>query len=151
MKSKFIGNIILLIAATFLFQACSSPVKDTAEISESEKELVRSIIQSPERAENVIELLAQRDELVASQVEMIGRYQKKMKKLNADYATDQQSFEHAIAEFNKERMVRQNLFLELIVAMKKATTAQEWEVIAKYQLDNMKPRTRSYQKITQGV
>jgi hypothetical protein len=146
-----VGKIMGLIMLMFLFQACSNTVKNTAELRENERELVRSTIDDPERAARLISLLDQRDQLVNKHIEMVSRYRKQMQKLNADYATDRQTFEKVIAEFDMERIRGQQLLLELTTAMKKQTSAEEWKEIAKYQVKNLDSRQLSYQQKAQGV
>jgi predicted nucleic acid-binding Zn-ribbon protein len=111
---------------------------------EDEKELIRSTVASAERADRVITLLDERDRLVAEHTEIIRGYRERMVALNADYSATRESFEEAISGYNNKRAQSQREFAELIDAMKKETTAEEWEAIAKYQIKKLNPRQLAY-------
>lgn len=151
MKKTFIFQWVALTLVIFLFQGCSGTVKNTTEARETERELVHRTIESPERAMRFISLLDQRDQLINNQIEAVNHYRQQMKNLNIDYTADRKSFEKAVAAFNKNRVQQQRLWVELIVAMKKETTAKEWKKITKFQLKHLNARELSYQQTVEGV
>ena len=158
MKRNRNGAIVLAVYTLLLLPACAlhKSAPDPAKVQqkmdatlEGEKELIRSTIADSERTDRLIALLDVRDRLVGEHAETIADYRDRMKVLNADYDAPRESFEEAIAGYNRERAAWQRRFVELIDAMKKETTAEEWKAIAKYQLKKLNPRELAY-KPTEG-
>jgi len=111
---------------------------------DAERELVRSTVADTGRADRLVELLAQRDRLVAEQAERIVRYRERMLALSADYDAERADFEEAAGVYNTERREWQRQVAELLAAMKNETTAEEWKTIAKYQHKKLNPRELAY-------
>ena len=103
------------------------------------------LLASAERADGLIALLGQRDRLVARQAETVRLHRDRMSALNADYNAERSSFEEAIADYNNERLDTQRDLAELIEAMKREATAEEWKAIAKYELKKLNPRELAYE------
>jgi len=117
--------------------------KMTATLN-GEKALIRSTVAEPERAERLVELLGERDRLVAEHSEMVRSYRERMRTLNADFGAERESFEAVVADYNEQRSASQRQFAQLIDSMKKQTTAEEWKAVAKYQLKKLNPRDMAY-------
>jgi hypothetical protein len=153
------AGIALAVAALVLLPACAlrkgppDPEKVQRKMTatlEGEKELIRSKVASPERADNVIALLDDRDRLVADHAKTVADYRNRMKALNGDYDADRSDFEEAIAAYNEDRAKWQSEFASLISAMKAEATATEWKAISKYQLGKLNPREMAYKEAGGG-
>ena len=147
------------MATLILLPACAGRkgAPDPAKVQEKmtatldgEKELIRSTVASAERADSLIALLDERDRLVVEHVETVRGYRERMMALNADYGAGREDFEEAISGYNKERSEAQRQFVELIDAMKKEATAEEWKVVAKYQIKKLNPRELAYKQAGGG-
>jgi len=161
MKKILITATATLAAISFLLlPACASrkeapdPVKVQEQIAEDrsqELDLVRSTVLDEERAERLIDLLADRYRLIADHSKEIGAHRDRMSVLNADYNAERKSFDVLIASYNSQRATAQKEFVSLIEAMKKETTAEEWKVITKYQLKRLDHRKLTYSQPSGGV
>ena len=150
-----------VIAALFtlLLLACASnkeapdPVKVQEEIAEyrvQELELVRTTVLDDERADRLIHLLGERDRLISGYAKEISAYRKQISELNADYNADRKSFDMLMANYNSRRAAGQKELIDLIGAMKKETTPEEWKVISKFQLKRLHPRSLTYSQSAAG-
>jgi len=138
------------VVVSVLFQGCSKEVRDTAELKTGEKELVRATVTDPARATRLLGLLEEWDRLVVLQAQTLRRYREQFKVLNADYNAKRNQFDSFMADFRNESLQRHRQYIALIVAMKKETTAEEWEVIAGYQLENFNQRERTRRLSEEG-
>jgi len=147
------------VAVLMVLPACSGrkgppdPAKVQQKLTatlEGERELIRSKVASQERANALIALLDDRDRLVAEHAKTVADYRDRMMALNADYGAERKSFEEAIAGYNENRAESQREFVELIDAMKKEATAEEWKAIAKYQIKKLNPRDLAYKQAGGG-
>jgi hypothetical protein len=110
----------------------------------AERQLLVDVIEDEERLSEVLELLSERDRLVAEYAELVTAYREEMKTLNAGYDTTREEFEQAFDEYNGLRAVTQKEIVALIGKMKEATTAEEWKKISKYQVKKLNPRELAY-------
>lgn len=160
MKTSFAVTATTIAAISFfLLPACASrkdapdPIKvqeESAEYRNQEIELVQSSVPDQERADRFIQLLSERDRLVSDHTEEISAYREQMSALNADYNAERASFDLLMTSYNNERATAQKEFVALIEAMKKETTAEEWNIISKYQLKRLHPRQLSYGQTSRG-
>jgi hypothetical protein len=67
-----------------------------------------------------------------------------MAALAADYDARREDFETLLADFNRQRASAQKDTIDLVAAMKAATTADEWKVISRFQLKRLHPRELAY-------
>ena len=160
MKSS--AGISLTTIATLaccLLASCASlrqppdPVAVQAQIAaarEQEIELVRATVADPERAERFINLLRERDGLVAAHAERLTAHRKRMAALAADYDARREDYETLLADFNRQRAAAQKQTIDLVAAMKETTTADEWATISKFQLKRLEPRKLVYGAAAQG-
>jgi hypothetical protein len=129
------------------------PVKvqrQIAEAREQEIELVRATVADPERAQRLLGLLAERDRLVEEHARRVVEHREKIALLAADYDARREDFEVLLARFNKQRESAQRETVDLVAAMKAATTAEEWKVISRFQLKRLEPRKLVYSTAAQG-
>ena len=159
MRRSIATTAALAVATLMLLPACAGrkgppdPAKVQQKMTatlDGEKELIRSTVASAERAESLVALLDERDRLVAEHTEIVRGYREQMMALNADYGAERESFEEAIAGYNNERMEVQREFVELIDAMKKEASAEEWKAVAKYQIKKLNPRELAYKQAGGG-
>jgi hypothetical protein len=152
-------SAILLTTGLLLFSACSlrpqvpDPVKVQEEIAEYRRQelaLISATIPDPERAERMIQLIGERDELIAQSTKTINAYREEMSILNADYHADRESFETLVASYNSQRAAAQERFTALIGAMKMEASPEEWKVISKFQLQRLEPRRLTYGQTAAG-
>jgi hypothetical protein len=153
-------TVILSTISLLLLPACASnkeapdPVKMQEEIAEyrsQERELVRSTVLDEGRAERLIDLLADRDRLIADNGEMIDTHRKKLTALNADYNASRESLDAQVNSFNDQRATAQQEFISVVKAMKQETTAEEWKTISKYQIKRLEPRKLTYNRPSGGT
>lgn len=146
-----VGFVVVSSCAT-LGQA-PDPVKVQAQIAaarEQEIALVRETVGDPARAERLIELLRERDLLVEEHARLLIAHREKIAALSADYDARREDFEIVLADFNRQRAVAQKDTIDLVAAMKAATTADEWKTISKFQLKRLEPRKLVYGAAAQG-
>lgn len=139
---------LLLLPACAKRKGVPDPEKVQAKMAatlDAERELVRSTVVDADSAERLIELLAERDRLVAEQAERVIRYQQRMLALGVDYDAERADFDAVAATYNTERREWQREVAELIATMKAETTAEEWKKIARYELKNLNPRELAYE------
>ncbi len=140
-------SVVLVTSCGIIIKKAPDPAKIQEAIAEyrnQELELVRETIPDSERADRFIQLLGERDRLVAKFAEDIEKYRMQMSELNADYNADRRSFDTLIDRFNQRRGAGQLEIIELIAAMKTETTPEEWKVIAKFQTKRLDPRRLTY-------
>ena len=161
MKTTFaVLTATITAISVLLLPACASrkeapdPVKVQEEIAEyrnQELDLVRSTVLDSERADRLIDLLADRDRLISDHIKEISAYREKMSALNADYNAQRESFDVLMTSYNGQRATAQREFVALIEAMKKETTVEEWKKISRYQLKRLNPRKLAYNQPSGGV
>jgi hypothetical protein len=151
---------ILTAISFLLLPACASnkeapdPAKVQEQIAEyrsQELDLVRSTVLDEERAERLIDLLADRDRVIANHTKVIMTYKEEMSALNVDYNAQRESFDVLVTGYNDQRETAQTELLSLIKAMKKETTAEEWKVISKFQIKRLEPRELTYNQPSGGA
>ena len=142
-----------------LLPACASrneapdPIKIQEQIAEyrlQELELVRQTVLDDERADRLIHLISERDKLIASIAKEVGAYRTQISELNADYNADRKSFDVLIANNNSRRAVVRTELVDLIGAMKRETTAEEWKAISKFQVKRLNLRSLAYSQTDAG-
>lgn len=156
--SQGISIVGIAILAVILLSCASprqppDPVKiqtQVAEAREQEIELVRATVADPEQAERLLELLAERDRLVAEHAKRVIEHRQKIAALTADYDARREDFEALLADFNRQRASAQKETIDLVAAMKAATTAEEWKVISRFQLKRLEPRKLVYGAAAEG-
>ena len=151
--------ILTMIAAACVLAACTSqqespdPVAVQQEIAANlanEADLVRSTVSDTDRANRVVGLLRERDRVISRHVKELVTYRQDMAILNDDYDAKRESFDQLLSAYNTEREAAQKELLGIITAMKKQTTAKEWQVISKYQLKRLHPRQNVYPDVKGG-
>ena len=115
-----------------------------AAAKEAERALVKRSVADADRANRLVELLAERDRVVAAHGDAVAAYRERMRAMNADYDTAPERLAEAVAAYNTQRQRLQSELAELIAEMKAATTADEWKTIAKYELKKLDPRELVY-------
>ena len=146
------GLAVILLSCASLRQP-PDPVAIQAQIAEAreqEIELVRATVADPERAKRLLELLAERDRLVEEHAKRVIEHREKIAALAADYDARREDFEAQLAHFNRQRASAQKETIDLVVAMKAATTAEEWKVISRFQSKRLEPRKLVYGAAAQG-
>ena len=150
------GRVILsfcVLALALLHQGCGSVRKASdpeavrvaiVEAQEQERQLVQATIQDPGRTERFLALMDERDNILRRHVAEIEEYRAAFERLNSDYHADRKEFESLVAQYNEQRGIAQDELVKLLEAMKRATTKAEWQVIAKFQKENLNPRDLSY-------
>ena len=146
--------VVLVLAACASRKEAPDPVavqEQIAEYRSEEIELVRSTVLDADRAERLIALLGERDQLISDHVQEIIAYRKEISALNADYNAERESFDVQMSKYNKQRESAQREVVALIAAMKKETTVDEWKILSKYQLKRLNPRKTGYPQTSGGV
>lgn len=144
----------LLLPACAWHKEAPDPVKVQEQIAEyrsQELDLVRSTVLDEERTERLIDLLADRDRVIANHTKVIKTYKEEMSALNADYNAQRESFDVLLTGYNDQRATSQKELLSLIKAMKKETTAAEWKIISKFQIKRLEPRELTYNQPSGGA
>ena len=139
--------VSLMAAAVF---GCAQPPVDPAQLRADETALVQATLSDPERQARLLELIDERDLLITQTRAMFDQYRREMRAINADYDASREVIVEMIDYYNRERAKKQLAFISLIEKMKRATTADEWAVIAQFQLKNFDPRRLVYQRLGNG-
>lgn len=143
---KFVPFLVAVLAL-----GCSKEPPSQAQQSVNEVTLVQATITDPQRAERLLALLDERDRLIEENAAMLRQYKREMKALNADFDAQRDVVVEIIDYYNRERALKQLRFIDLIEQMKRATTAEEWAVIADFQLQGFKARQLLYQPLAAGA
>ena len=98
----------------------------------------------PARAEKLLTLLEDRDRLIDDIAAMLHQYRGELQALNADYDVNRERAVEMLDYYNRDRAQKQLAFIGLLNAMKRATTAAEWQVVARFQLDHFNPHALVY-------
>ena len=149
-----IAIVVLVLAACASRKEAPDPAAVQEQIAEyraEEIDLVRSTVLDEDRADRLVALLGERDRLISDHMNEIVAYRKEMSTLNANYDAERESFDVLLKNYNKQRESAQREFVELIAAMKKETTVDEWKVISKYQIKKLDPRQTGYRQVQGGV
>ena len=153
----FIAATACLAAVALLSCAGLRQPPDPAKVQmkiaaarEKEIALVRETVSEPARAERFVELLGERDRLVEKHAKHVIEHREKMAVLAADYDAEREEFEALLTEFNRQRALAQKETIDLVVAMKATTTADEWKAISRFQLKRLQPRELIYGAAAQG-
>jgi len=118
-----------------------------AKVAASEaryRELARSTIADADRARTFVELLDERETLIAAQAEAVQEYAGAPKALNTDYDASRGDFERTILAYNSERRLTHSRFVDLMSRMKATTTEDEWKKLSKFELKELNPRSLVY-------
>jgi hypothetical protein len=145
--------VMLLLVSCASLRQPPDPVEVQAQIAEAraqEIELVRETVADPDRAERLLELLVERDRLLAEHAQHVIEHREKIAVLAADYDARREDFEVLLARFNRERASAQKDTIDLVAAMKATTTPEEWKVISRFQLKRLEPRKLVYGAAAQG-
>lgn len=145
---------VVLLASCVTVKQAPDPAKVQAQIAaarEQELALVRETVADSARAARFIELLRERDRLVEKHARLLVAHREKVALLAADYDARREDFETLLAEFNRQRAAAQKETIDLVAAMKAATTADEWKTISKFQLKRLEPRKLVYGAAAQGA
>lgn len=108
------------------------------------RQLIASVIDDPARAASFAALADERDSLIRRHSASVQRYSMAMSALNANYSATREDFEKLIRTYNSARHVAQIEAVALLGRMKATTTQKEWKTLAKFELDNLKPRATVY-------
>ena len=148
-----ISVLIVAVAALTVVSACAArkgppdPAKVERKLEQTksgERQLLAGLVRDEHRLTELLDLLVERDRLVAEYAEVVSAYRVDMKELNASYDTSREEFDRAFDEYNGLRSVTQKEIVELIGKMKALTTAAEWKKLSKYQLKKLNPRELTY-------
>lgn len=140
----------LLLAGCDLVDQPPDPAMVQQQIDafrQQELELVRNTIDDPVHEQRFLELISERDALIARSTEAVNAYRKRMSVLNADYHADRGQFELLLNDFNKAREMAQAQFVDILSRMKRETTPAEWKEIARFQSGNLNPRGLVYRSV----
>jgi hypothetical protein len=140
-----------------LLCACASQSEtlDPAQLEEQialyrtqEIDLVRSTILEQSRADQFIQLLDERDQLIARYVVEIDKYRQEMTALNANYHAERGRFDTLMADYYQGRANAQLELIALIESMKELTEENEWKVISRFQLKRLNVRELTYGRVS---
>ena len=156
--SRIVIAVTVSLAAVVLLSCASlrqppDPAKIQLKIAaarEKEVALVRETVSEPARAERLLELLGERDRLVEKHARHVIEHREKIAVLAADYDARREDFEALLADFNRQRALAQKETIDLVLAMKAATTADEWKTISRFQMKRLQPRQLVYGAAAQG-
>ena len=153
-KLAFITLTILM-----LLGACASQKDPTdpevarqkiADARATELDLVHTTVVDAERADRFIKLLSERDKYIEERLTAINTHRKRVLVLNADYHARRPDIQALLDDYNSQRLTAQQDFIALVEAMKKETTADEWRILAKYQVANFDARALTYGQVERG-
>jgi hypothetical protein len=134
-----------------LVSACVKQAPDPAQLRADETSLIEATATDPASAESLLVLLQERDRLIDETRSLLHQYRREMKTLNSDYDASRELLVEMIDYYNRERARKQLRFIDLITRMKQSTSAEEWDVIADFQLANFSPRRLIYRPLAAGA
>lgn len=132
--------VMTLIGTCLLLAGCGKPPPDPVQLRADEKTLIQSTVAEPARASRLLDLIEQRERLSDETRAMQEKFRREMYLLNADYEARREVAVEIIDVYNRERADKELRFIDLITAMKQTTTAEEWRIIADFQLKHVGPR-----------
>ena len=141
------GAALAAVSASAALKGPPDPAKVQRKVEQAkgvERQVLVDVVKDEERLSELLDLLVERDRLVAEYAELVTAYRKKMQRLNASYGTSREEFEEAFDEYNGLRATTQKEIVDLIARMKAATTAEEWKALSKHQLKKLNPRELVY-------
>lgn len=109
-----------------------------------EQNMILATVADPDRADRLLALIAERDELIAHASSTINTFRDQMTALNADYHADRASFKTLVASYSSQREVVQRRFVAVIGQMKAVATPDEWRDISRFQTKQLNPRQLVY-------
>lgn len=145
-NSKDLGCLLLALYIC-VAMGCAKQAPDPAQLRADETALVQSTVADADRAERLLALLDERDQLIEETHALFQQYRREMQALNADYDASRDVLIEMVDYYNRERARKQLAFIDLVSKMKAATTADEWAVIADFQLKNFNPRRLIFQRL----
>ena len=141
---------VLTICALPLIVGCLNPVAAPIHSQTDVSELVRSTISDPARAKKTLALLEQRDRLIDETAAMIRQYRTELHALKSNHDAKREIAVEMLDYYNLERAQKQHRFVDLIMAMKSATSESEWKVIAQLELENFDPTEMVHNRHNSG-
>ncbi len=150
MKAKAILLALSLLLAVAIggcsfFKGDADLPGDLAEARAQEKSLVIDTIVDTSRSEVFLQLLSERDLLLDEQIVVTREHIERIETLTKDYHATRADFADLFDGYNTARTANQRRYVEIISAMKNATTREEWKAISKYQLKYLEARAMVYQ------
>lgn len=148
------GILVLLFLTTCSWlQPTSDPEEIKAMVAEAREgyvTLIRATLTEQQRANRFIQLVEERDDLLAETAQIVRTHRQKVTALNSDFHASRQAFEELLTEFNQQRAVGQRRYVTLLDEMKKETTEEEWKVLSEYQIKRLNPRWLTYKRTGSG-
>ena len=139
------GAIITLAIIVILASGCGNKSADPAQLRADETALIQDTVKDPARVERLLTILDERDRLLQESTKLVQRYRQSLRAVNASYSATDAQLLALINDYDRARRQFQLDFVDQVTAMKDATTAAEWQVIARFQLKNFKPHQLIYQ------
>jgi len=152
--TSFTVLIVLLLVGCDFSQEPLDPEKIQQQIAtyrEQERDMILTTVADPDRADQLLTLVAKRDELIAYSTNTINAFREKMTVLNADYRADRASFGDLVATFSVQREKAQQQFVAVIGEMKAVATPDEWREISRFQTKQLDPQQLVYGAAEEGT
>ena len=83
-------------------------------------------------------------------VRLLVAHRQKLAVLAEDYDTRREDLEALLADFNRQRKAAQKETIDIVAAMKQATTEDEWKTISRFQLKRLDTRKLVYGAAARG-
>lgn len=138
-SSKGPGRLLLAIFIC-VAAGCAKQAPDPAQLRADETTLVQATVTDPARTERLLGLLDERDRLIEEASSLLQQYRRELKAVNADYDASREIVIDMVDQYNHDRARKQLQFIDLITKMKATVSADEWKVIAEFQLDSFDAR-----------
>ncbi len=125
----------LLITSWVIISACN-----TTKLTHSESavlkvdaltEEAKALITDSERADRVVSLIAQIDDLIEESQSDLDAHKRKMRALLADFDTSSAVLQSQLDQFNEQRERRQKEVRRISDSIREATTEEEWDELKK--------------------
>lgn len=155
-KRGRIGIGVALLAAVLSISSCSSrgnkPLTEEqiAAYRMDEQRLIVETIPDKSRKSGIAELLSERDLLLERYSVLLCDHAENLRSLNADYKATRDQYSQVFDEYNKDRWVMTQEFVQVIAGMKELTTAAEWREIAKFQQKYLSGRKLTIERVVGG-
>lgn len=143
-KAGAVGRAILLLTSVVVM-GCAVQSVDPVQRQADETSLVQTTVTDPARSERLLALFDQRNRLIDESRNLLSRYRRETRAINADYDASRDVIVEMIDYYNRDRAQLLLRFIDLVTEMKRVTNADEWTAIAGYQQQIFNVRRLVYQ------
>ena len=131
--TRVLGLAIALIAIfACRHEASAKSLNDVAAIKiEKLSEHVQSVIEDRERADRIVSLIAELEEIFVEFQAEFSEHQKAMRRIFKDFRSSRGDYQRLLDTFNKKRIARNERILQIASKLRDETSPEEWKDLNK--------------------